>query len=206
MGWQCFPKLYKTFGVRTKYGALLSSRETISRVGNCINSEWFHQHYFDRVRSPKAASLWHGGWACGTIEYEKRLFIMRNMLGNVEAPRGFEGNPLLFRSMKKMAHQVENSSKEESQLHRDYFVQLWVSDKKMNEIEQKRRRKLGKRKNLGRISFVDQKPLQHVAERWFSGDSSFGEKSVPGKQVLQQPPPSQSVSGILEPTSPEEVD
>lgn len=207
MGWQCFPTLQKTFGIRTKYGALLSSMARKSLPGNSINSEKFPQRCFDQIQSPKAASLWHGGRGCGTREYEKTLFFMRHKLGNIqEAPCGLEGNSLFFRrNIKKLTQQVGNRSKEESQLNRDYFVQIWVSDKKMNELDGKRRRKLGKRNNLGGISYVDQMPLQHLAERWFSGDTSIREKSDPSRRVLQQPPPSQSVSGLLEPTSPEEV-
>ncbi|KAK4800639.1 hypothetical protein SAY86_021126, partial [Trapa natans] len=204
MGWQCFSKICNTFGVRAKYGALLSSLVNTSRVGSSISSEKFCQYYFDQVQSPKTASLCHGGRGCGTIEDENRSIIIRNKLVNVKVHQGFEGKSLFYRSINHMAHQVVNNT-EGSQLNRDCFVQLWVSDKKIYETERKRRIKLGKRKNLGRTSHTGQQPLQHLAERWLSGDSSLREKSNPNNQVLQQPPPSQSVSGFLEPTSPEEA-
>ncbi|XP_031401185.1 phospholipid scramblase family protein C343.06c-like isoform X2 [Punica granatum] len=203
MGWQHFATLYKTRGISSKYGALFSLMARASRPKYSISSENFPQPFSRQIQ--KATSLWQDGWGFETIEYEKRSFLMRNRSRNIGTPCGFEGN-LLFsgRTLKTMSHQVGNSTERELHLNRDFFVQLWVSDKKMNEHGGKRRRKQGRQKNLGGVSYVDQ-PLHRIAERWFSGDSTVRENSGPSRRVLQQPPPSQSVSGLLKPASPEEA-
>ncbi|XP_012090939.1 altered inheritance rate of mitochondria protein 25 isoform X2 [Jatropha curcas] len=62
----------------------------------------------------------------------------------------------------------------DSQLSRNFLAQFWIADRKMEKSREKRKHKIGERSN------------GH------------------GRTVLNQPPPSQSVSGYLEPASPEE--
>ncbi|XP_031396781.1 phospholipid scramblase family protein C343.06c-like isoform X2 [Punica granatum] len=205
MGWQCLSKLYKTSGISTIYGALFSLMARACRPENSTYVEKFPQPFSGKIQSLKPTSLLQGVWGCGMIEYEKRSFLLRNRSGNIEDPCGFEGNSLFSRrTIKTMSHQVGNGTDRELQLSRDFSVQLWVSDKKMNEPGISRRRKLGKQKNSG-VLYVDQISLQHLAERWFYGDSTIRTNSEPHRQDPQQPPPSQPVSSLLKLASPEEA-
>lgn len=91
-------------------------------------------------------------------------------------------------------------------LSRDFFVQLWLADKKKQRSGRKQKRKL---RNIvdqrGRTGFDTF--FQAPFGKLFSGASIPEETSYDKvKPVLKQPPTSQSVTGILEPTSLEEVE
>ncbi|CAK9146581.1 unnamed protein product [Ilex paraguariensis] len=91
-------------------------------------------------------------------------------------------------------------------LNRDFLVQLWVADKKMKRSRGRRRRKIVNYANHGEAVFGNQPSFQDSLGRWFSATSVTGKESYGQvKQVLKQPPPSQAVTGILEPASMEEV-
>ncbi|KAJ0078620.1 hypothetical protein Patl1_24261 [Pistacia atlantica] len=93
------------------------------------------------------------------------------------------------------------SSGNGAQLDRDFLAQLWIADKKLEKSREKRRRKVVKSKNYGEPVY-DARPQG----RWFSGSAVPEENPYEqGKPVLHQPPVSQSVTGFLEPSSPEEV-
>jgi hypothetical protein len=99
---------------------------------------------------------------------------------------------------RKFGHIVEN----DTDLNRDFLVQLWVADRKMKNSRGKRRRKIVKHGKFGGIAYDN----QHQYGRWYSG-TFLSEENVldQGKPVLTQAPLSQSVSGFLKPESPEEV-
>ncbi|KAK4340584.1 hypothetical protein RND71_039085 [Anisodus tanguticus] len=81
-------------------------------------------------------------------------------------------------------------------LSREFFVQLWLADKRKQRSARKQKRKL---RNI-----VDQTSFQAPFGKLFSSipeETSYSEV----KPVTKQPPTSQSVTGILEPTSLEEA-
>lgn len=93
-----------------------------------------------------------------------------------------------------MSRQFGQNAGNDSRLDRDFLARLWVVDGKPEDSKRKGRRKLvyGRR---GAPTYDNR------FGRLFSG-SSIAEES---ERVMQQPPPSQSVSGFLKPESPEEV-
>lgn len=86
-------------------------------------------------------------------------------------------------------------------LDRRFLAQLWEADRKLEGSREKRKRILNRHGNHNRIAQYDRRNLGF--DRSFgksASDATFAE----GK-VWKQPPPSQSVSGFLEPHSPVEV-
>lgn len=101
-----------------------------------------------------------------------------------------------FQSKRCFGHDVRG----DAQLNRDFLVQLWISDRRRQSSREKRR-KVVRYKNIDE-SIYDPRPFG----RWFSGATVTEEKPLDkGKQILGQPPVSQTISGFLEPASLEEV-
>lgn len=101
-----------------------------------------------------------------------------------------------FQSKRCFGHDVRS----DAQLNRDFLVQLWISDRRRQSSREKRR-KVVKYKNIDE-SIYDPRPFG----RWFSGAVVIEEKPLDkGKPILGQPPVSQTISGFLEPASPEEA-
>ena len=91
-------------------------------------------------------------------------------------------------------------------IDRNFLVKLWVADKKMRNSTRKRRRKVAKYGHRGALTLDNQSPYLNSLGRLFSGASVNEEDlSAQSKQVMKQPPLSQSMTGFLKPESPEEV-
>lgn len=113
------------------------------------------------------------------------------------------------RNLHSSSHPAMKTILDEPWLDRDFFIQLWVVDKKVKKRGAKRRARLAGRKNDAEAYYFDEGLSQQPSGRWFSGASTAEADGNPdsdsGRPVLRQPPPSQPVSGILKPTSAEEV-
>ncbi|XP_057806368.1 altered inheritance rate of mitochondria protein 25-like [Salvia miltiorrhiza] len=95
-----------------------------------------------------------------------------------------------------------HSMKNDPDLSRDFFVQLWLADKKETGPTAKRRHKVLKFDNSGE-TVIDGRTIPGLIQRMLSGaldEKSYGKK----KSGLKQPPTSQSITGTLEPMSLEE--
>ncbi|CAA0826800.1 scramblase-related [Striga hermonthica] len=88
-------------------------------------------------------------------------------------------------------------------LSRDFFVRLWVADRKKPKSPVKGRHKVLRSRGSSE-QLVDGRTLYGIIERSFSGASVVNEKYGKIKSNLKQPPTSQSVTGTLEPMSLEE--
>lgn len=101
----------------------------------------------------------------------------------------------------RYVHSVQN----DPDLSRDFFVRLWIADRKKSRPSGKQKHKVLKSSGSGE-TFVDGRTLFGLLERSYSGASATNEKSYDKiKSDLKQPPTSQSVTGILEPISLEEA-
>lgn len=104
-----------------------------------------------------------------------------------------------------MSRQFGKSVQNDNHLNRDFLVQLWIEDKKLKSSRRKRKQ-IVKHEKHGESVFNSQTSFQLPFGRWFSGASVVVEKSNNKvKPALKQPPLSQSVTGFLEPSSPEEA-
>ncbi|KAK6123273.1 hypothetical protein DH2020_042980 [Rehmannia glutinosa] len=105
---------------------------------------------------------------------------------------------------KGMSRRYVHSVQNDPDLSRDFFVRLWIADRKKPKPSVKARHKVIKSSGSGE-TFVDGRTLFGLLERSFSGASVINEKSYDKvKSNLKQPPTSQSVTGTLEPISLEE--
>lgn len=106
---------------------------------------------------------------------------------------GSKNTPLRY------VHNVKN----DPDLNRDFFVQLWLVDRKKTMISGKRRHKALKSVDSGE-TLVNGQSLPGLIDRIFSGkyDEMSHDKMKSG---FKQPPTSQSITGVLEPMSSEEV-
>ncbi|KAH6809799.1 scramblase-like protein, partial [Perilla frutescens var. frutescens] len=92
----------------------------------------------------------------------------------------------------------------ESDLSRDFFVQLWLVDRKKTSVSAKRRHKVYKSSNSGE-TLVNGRTLPRLIEGMLSGKYVVDEKPYDKiKSGLKQPPTSQSITGTLKPMSLEE--
>ncbi|KAL0318322.1 UNVERIFIED_CONTAM: Altered inheritance rate of mitochondria protein 25 [Sesamum angustifolium] len=106
---------------------------------------------------------------------------------------------------KSTSRRYMHSMQNDPDLSRDFFIRLWNADRKKPKSLAKGRRKVLKSGGNGE-TFVDSRSLFGLLERSFSGASTLNEKAYDKmRSALKQPPPSQSVTGILEPISAEEV-
>lgn len=121
-------------------------------------------------------------------------------------PGCFEGNSLpLSKNKMVQFRQFGRAVENDPSLDRNFFVKLWVADKKMKDSARKRRRTVANYRH-GALTVDDQSPYLNSLGRLFSGASVTEENSsATGRQVLKQPPLTQSITGFLEPESPEEV-
>ncbi|GLT73862.1 hypothetical protein SLA2020_456930 [Shorea laevis] len=102
-----------------------------------------------------------------------------------------------FTVYRHYGHNIEK----DPHLSRDFLSQLWVSDWKIYKAREKRRRRLLKHGSYGGSRFSFQQSLA----RLFSGPTAVDEKSYgQGTPPFKQLPISQSITGFLEPASPEE--
>lgn len=89
-------------------------------------------------------------------------------------------------------------------LNRDFFVRLWLADKKKTKPTAKLRNKVLKPGSSDETS-VDVRILPKLLERMLSGKATLDEKSYDKLKGLKLPPTSQSITGSLKPVSLEEV-
>ncbi|XP_058002515.1 phospholipid scramblase family protein C343.06c-like [Hevea brasiliensis] len=155
-------------------------------------------------------------WAAD-VDPQQRLILARNVLSKYGLSPSFERSSVGLKkgrmsASRGFAHDVEN----DPHLIRDFLVQLWIADRKMEKSRKKRRRKMAKYDNYGNemakydnygnVAYNQYRSFLHSIGRLFSGGTSTEERSYDhGKRVLKQPPPSQYVSGLLKPASPEEA-
>ncbi|KAH6771073.1 scramblase-like protein [Perilla frutescens var. hirtella] len=92
----------------------------------------------------------------------------------------------------------------ESDLSRDFFVRLWLVDRKKTSLSAKRRHKVYKSSNSSE-TLVNGRTLPRLIEGMLSGKYVVDEKPYDKiKPGLKQPPTSQSITGTLKPMSLEE--
>ncbi|XP_031094883.1 uncharacterized protein LOC115999213 isoform X1 [Ipomoea triloba] len=141
------------------------------------------------------------------IYLSKSLNSGRNLLSMVKLSgsvvrniQGLQHPPMI------VSRQFGQGAKNDPYLSRDFFVQLWVADRKMKQSGVKRRPRSHKSLNDGESGSYSQFFSKFPPGRHLSGASAAEEKSFQeAKPNLRQPPPSQSVTGILQPSSPEEA-
>ncbi|KAK6246664.1 hypothetical protein QUC31_001298 [Theobroma cacao] len=147
------------------------------------------------IRSQRC--LGHGGMGSQEI-----LILGGNLFRRLNLPCSFRGSSSWLKQSVGTNCHYGNIANDESHLSRDFLAQLWVAERKMLKDVQKRRRRKAKHPNYVR----DQASFQHPFEKCFSGSTVRKEKSNDqAGPVFEQPPVSQSVSGFLQPTSPEEA-
>ncbi|GFP97669.1 altered inheritance rate of mitochondria protein 25 [Phtheirospermum japonicum] len=148
----------------------------------------------------------------GILCFEKRLFS--SSLQPIGYPLDRNTSPsaklpcLLVHTVlgsKGTSRRYVHSSQNDPDLSRDFFVRLWVADRKRPKPSARGSHKFLKSSGSGE-TFVDGRNLLGLLERSFSGASGIDEKSFQKiKSKLKQPPTSQSVTGTLEPMSLEEA-
>lgn len=104
-----------------------------------------------------------------------------------------------------MFRQFGKISGKEPVLSRDWLVQLWHEERRLKASRHKRKRRTSQ--HFRSTDTLFQNPISfQPLRRWFAGGSIAEERSDNSvKPFIDQPPPSQSAIGILEPTSLEEV-
>ncbi|XP_042016706.1 altered inheritance rate of mitochondria protein 25-like [Salvia splendens] len=103
---------------------------------------------------------------------------------------------------KNTSHRYVHSMQNDPDLSRDFFVRLWLADKKKTGPTAKRRHKVLKSYSSGE-TIADGRTFPGLIERMLSG--ALDKKSYDKvKSGLKQPPTSQSITGTLEPMSLEE--
>lgn len=173
---------------------------------------WFSKHQngipsIGRARSLHCLQLQRGwlpaendGLWAADVDSLQRLILGSNMLvkyrlsptsslwlkqGRMSASRGY-------------AHGLEN----DPHLSRYFLAQLWIAERKLEKTRKKSRRN----GCYGNMPHNRHRWFLNPTGRQFSDGTWTEERSCDhGETVLKQPPPSQSVSGFLKPSSPEEV-
>ncbi|XP_052874957.1 altered inheritance rate of mitochondria protein 25 isoform X2 [Gossypium arboreum] len=131
---------------------------------------------------------------------QESLMSRRNLFRRSNLPCSFRGNPLRSMQSGSTFCHYRDIANNETSLSRKFLAQLWVADRKMRKDLEKRRK--GKQLNYDEA----QEPFQHPSENSFTGRIVTEEESAyQAAPVFKQQPVSQSVSGFLKPTSPEEA-
>ncbi|XWS23442.1 hypothetical protein CRYUN_Cryun28dG0014100 [Craigia yunnanensis] len=199
---------------RTKgFRCLFKTSREISTLGASFHYHVVKKHLYGILDSAKpciphsiqSQRCLHGqlsqqecfGYA-GMISQES-LISGRNLFWRFNVPCTFRGNFPWSKQRGAIYCHYGNMANNEPHLSRNFLAQLWVADRKMLKDIEKRRRK-GKH-----LNYVGaQESFQHQFEKSFSS-SKVTESNDRAAPVFKQPPVSQSVSGFLQPTSPEEA-
>ncbi|KAM7504967.1 hypothetical protein LguiB_003871 [Lonicera macranthoides] len=203
-GLRCFTELPKATGEIPKCGTAMASMNTEATVLDAEKIPFFPWQPPRRGFVVGAASFQQPGPSNnGNIYLHGMLSLARKELSAFRLPSVFKGNLLgpkqyALTSYHRFGHVTPN----DSHLSRDFLVQLWVADKKLKTSRERQRRKMAKYTNRRKTVLSDQPSFQLPFGRWLSATSVTGDQAMP---ILKQPPPSQSVTGILEPSSSEEV-
>ncbi|KAK5803041.1 altered inheritance rate of mitochondria protein 25 isoform X1 [Gossypium arboreum] len=160
----------------------------------CIRHSIGAQRYFHQ-KLLQQECLEYGG-----MSSQESLMSRRNLFRRSNLPCSFRGNPLRSMQSGSTFCHYRDIANNETSLSRKFLAQLWVADRKMRKDLEKRRK--GKQLNYDEA----QEPFQHPSENSFTGRIVTEEESAyQAAPVFKQQPVSQSVSGFLKPTSPEEA-
>lgn len=136
----------------------------------------------------------------GDVNLSETWNSARNTLLRFRQPNCFDGNATTL--SRRYGQSVQN----DPNLSRDFLVQLWVADKKMRSSKKRQKRKTIEYANHSEAVLGDLPSFKLPFGNWFSSASVTEKKSYERvKPVMKQPPTSQSVTGILEPSSLEEA-
>ncbi|KAM7523455.1 hypothetical protein LguiA_013357 [Lonicera macranthoides] len=208
-GLRCLAELPKATAEISKCGTAISS---VSKDTSVLDAEVIA---FFPLQCPRrgcvagAASFQQPGPSSNGNVYllPGRLPLARKELLAFRLPSFFKGNLLGPKQYAKTLHrQFGHITPNDPHFSRDFLVQLWVADKKLKTSRERQRRKMAKYANRGKTVLGEQPSFQLPFGRLLSGTSVTGAKpSDQAKPVLKQPPPSLFITGILEPSSSEEV-
>ncbi|XAR71544.1 hypothetical protein NMG60_11017875 [Bertholletia excelsa] len=135
------------------------------------------------------------------VDLQKNLIITRNMVGKFQVTHWIKGDAFDLKSYAmNMWRRYGQSTGNDHKLDRDFLAQLWVADQKMQQSKAKRRKAVNNAKH-GK-AYIKQNKFPFPVGRASVTDAEFDDG---GRPVLRQPPLSQSITGLLESASPEEV-
>ncbi|XP_060675511.1 altered inheritance rate of mitochondria protein 25 isoform X1 [Ziziphus jujuba] len=209
MGWCRLSKVCKSTRDNSKFGSSFCYYTTKDHHGVIFNAGRIRclsglqsQRGFFPVRSMNFAP---DGSRGGVVAFQERLSWAKSLGWGFKLAGCVEGNcfgskqEIMIQS-RRFGQDVEN----DPGIGRNYLAKLWVADRKMKNSTRKRGRKLAKRGHY----YDNQSSYLNSLDRLFSGASVAEENSnssPTSKRVLKQPPLSQSITGFLEPESPEEA-
>lgn len=141
----------------------------------------------------------HQQAGCSTKHFQDKYG--KNISWGVKLPCGLSRNMFTQRKYAMLIScQYSDRTKNDADLSRDFFVQLWVEDKKRKSSEAQDRQKVLSRRFGNRTNF------KHPSGTPLSGASvTYEGYDAEMNTVLRQPPTSQSLTGALKPSSAEEV-
>lgn len=184
MNWTMFStKVYKATAADSKCGSSF-----------CYTRKPRQKVIHDTQRGSLLATSWpQDGVGAATVakdfrDFEQRFFVARNVIWR------FKGNSMWSKQnpvslSRQFGHKAGTGR--DPDLNRDFLVQLWVADRKMENSKRKRRGKA--------VKYSKQTPYHYSSYGWYP--DTFANAADP----FGQPPLSQSISGFLKPESPEEV-
>lgn len=145
------------------------------------------------------------GLADGCLNLRDNVIVARNFLGRFEVSHGFQGRwNLAKQSRTEVTRHFGHGG--DPQLDRNFLVQLWLADRKMRSFREKRKRKTAKYMDHDERMYDNQSSSKSLFQKLFSNPSVAEEKRYDNsKPILKQPPLSQSATGLLNPSSQEEV-
>ncbi|TQD85845.1 hypothetical protein C1H46_028545 [Malus baccata] len=202
MNWTRFStKIYKTCAADSKSGSsFCHTRKPRHNATDNIESIPVRCGFQSQRGNLPATSWPRDGCCVATVakdfqDSEQRLMGSRNVISRFNGSSVWSKQSLVSLS-RQFGHKAGSGG--DPELTRDFFIELWVADRIM---EQTKRNGRGKA-----VKYSKQTPYHYSSYGWyssapFSQAASFDE----GEPDMKQPPPSQSVSGYLKPESPEEA-
>ncbi|KAM1142421.1 hypothetical protein ACFX19_042951 [Malus domestica] len=202
MNWTRFStKIYKTCAADSKSGSsFCHTRKPRHNATDNIESIPVRCGFQSQRGNLPATSWPRDGCCVATVakdfqDSEQRLMGSRNVISRFNGSSVWSKQSLVSLS-RQFGHKAGSGG--DPELTRDFFIQLWVADRIM---EQSKRNGRGKA-----VKYSKQTPYHYSSYGWyssapFSQAASFDED----EPDMKQPPPSQSVSGYLKPESPEEA-
>ncbi|XP_052176453.1 altered inheritance rate of mitochondria protein 25 [Diospyros lotus] len=135
-------------------------------------------------------------------DLQETSILTRNTLGKLQLSCHVEGDISRQIRHRMTIFRQYGQSKHDPELNRDFLALLWVADKKVKRPRSKKRQKVVNNQAV----FQNKPSFRHLLGGFFSAASADKKRSYdPMKPVINQPPLSQSATGILEPASLEEA-
>lgn len=170
-----------------------------------INVNWKCLGKQSQTQSFSSTTI-HHDFGGRNLRFCKMPILDNNVRHGLELHSSTGSHESLRQTYWSIVRQFVQTTRKEFHISRDWLVQLWIEDRKLENSRLKRRARAGHHFPSKKTMLQNHASFQPLFKKWFGGRSVAEERSIDvEKPFIEQQPYSESATGFLEPTSREEV-